>query len=57
MSKILDDVLKANEQYSQGFGERGKIGRVRNNRLGAFAHEAQQPLRVAANDAHLLSSR
>ena len=25
MSKILDEVLKANEQYSQGFGERGKL--------------------------------
>jgi carbonic anhydrase len=25
MSKILDEVLKANEQYSRGFGERGKL--------------------------------
>jgi carbonic anhydrase len=25
MSKILDEVLKANEKYSQGFGDRGKL--------------------------------
>lgn len=25
MSKILDEVLKANEEYSQGFGDRGKL--------------------------------
>src|SRR6195952_4226883 len=25
MSELLNEVLKANEQYSQGFGERGKL--------------------------------
>jgi hypothetical protein len=25
MSKILDEVLQANEQYAAGFGEKGKL--------------------------------